>query len=118
MRFKPFPSSLLWLLTISIPNVYTFGMSNYAIINLETDPELKKLATQTANKLGISISAVLNNELRRFASEQSVVFDVPEAPNQHTAKQLVASKKQIETGDYHHFDDSKKALDFLANELK
>jgi len=93
-------------------------MSNYAIINLKTDPELKKLATQTANKLGISISAVLNNELRRFAAEQSVVFDVPEAPNQQTAKQLATSKKQIEAGDYHHFNSNKKALEFLADKLK
>jgi addiction module RelB/DinJ family antitoxin len=93
-------------------------MSNYAIINLKTDPELKKLATQTANKLGISISAVLNNELRRFATEQSVVFDVPEVPNEQTAKQLAASKKQVAKGDYHHFDDSKRALEFLADELK
>lgn len=93
-------------------------MSKYAVINLKTDPELKKLATQTANQLGISISAVLNNELRRFASEQSVVFDVPEVPNKRTAQELAASRKQIAAGDYHHFDSNKKALDFLADELK
>jgi len=101
-----------------IPKVYTFGMSNYAIINLKTDPKLKKLAQDTADKLGISISAVLNNELRRFATEQSVVFDIPEAPNKTTAKQLASSKKEIEGGDYHHFDTNKKALDFLATELQ
>jgi len=93
-------------------------MSKYAVINLKTDPELKKLATQTANKLGVSISAVLNNELRRFASEQSVVFEVPEVPNERTAKQLAASKKRIDKGDYHKLGDNKKALKFLADELK
>lgn len=93
-------------------------MSNYAIINLKTDPKLKRLAQETADKLGISISAVLNNELRRFAAEQSVVFDVPEAPNEKTAKQLAASKKEIEAGRYHRFDTNKKALDFLAKELQ
>lgn len=93
-------------------------MSNYAVINLKTDPELKKLATQTANKLGISISAVLNNELRRFTAEQSVIFDVPEVPNNATAKKLAESKKQIDNGDYHRFTSSKKALEFLAAELK
>jgi addiction module RelB/DinJ family antitoxin len=93
-------------------------MSNYAIINLKTDPKLKELATQTANKLGVSISAVLNNELRRFAAEQSVVFDVPEVPNEQTTKQIAASKKQIAAGDYHKFDDNKKALKFLSDELK
>ncbi|HKR81703.1 MAG TPA: type II toxin-antitoxin system RelB/DinJ family antitoxin [Candidatus Saccharimonadales bacterium] len=93
-------------------------MIKSSVINLKTDPELKRLATQTAAKLGISISAVLNNELRRFASEQSVVFDVPEVPNEQTAKQLTASKKQIAKADYHKFSNNKKALNFLADELK
>ena len=89
----------------------------HSVINLKTDPELKKLATKTAERLGISLSAVLNNELRRFAAEQSVVFDIPEAPNITTAKLLAASKRQIEQGDYHKFKDNKEAVDFLANEL-
>jgi addiction module RelB/DinJ family antitoxin len=93
-------------------------MSDYAIINLKTDPKLKKQASAVANKLGISISAVLNNELRRFATEQSVVFDVPEVPNAKTAKQLAVSKKQINAGDYHKFESNQKSLDFLAKELK
>lgn len=75
-------------------------MNKYAVINLKTDPMLKELAAKAADKLGISISAVLNNELRRFAAEQSVTFDVPEVPNAQTAKRLTASKKQIEAGNY------------------
>lgn len=93
-------------------------MSKYAVINLKTDPELKKLAAKAADKLGISVSAVLNNELRRFATEQSVTFDVPEVPNAKTAKELATSRKQIETGDYYTFDDNDEALDFLAGKLK
>lgn len=93
-------------------------MSNYAVINLKTDPDLKKAAVKTAEKLGISLSAVLNNELRRFSNEQSVLFDVPEVPNNKTALTLAASRKRIETGDYHKFDSNKKALEFLADELK
>lgn len=61
-------------------------MAEYAVINLKTDPELKKRAAIAADKLGISISAVLNNELRRFAAEQTVVFDTPQAPNIKTPK--------------------------------
>jgi addiction module RelB/DinJ family antitoxin len=93
-------------------------MSKYAVINLKTDPKLKKQAADTADKLGISISAVLNNELRRFTAEQSVAFEVPEVPNAKTAQQLADSKKQIKAGDYHKFDNNKESLDFLANELK
>ena len=92
-------------------------MNKYAVINLKTDPELKKLAAKTADKLGISISALLNNELRRFTAEQSVVFDIPEVPNAETAKQLADSRKQIDAGDYHKFSDNDEALDFLSKEL-
>lgn len=108
---------MIWLTRI-IPKVYTFGMTKYAVINLKTDPELKKLAAKTADKLGISVSAVLNNELRRFATEQSVTFDVPEVPNAKTAKQMAISQKEIKAGDYYKFDNNKEALEFLARELK
>ncbi|HUC96626.1 MAG TPA: hypothetical protein VMR16_03110 [Candidatus Saccharimonadales bacterium] len=93
-------------------------MSKYAIINLKTDPQLKKLAAETANRLDISISAILNNELRRFTAEQSVAFEVPEVPNTATARQLGLSNKQINNGDYHKFHDNKKSLEFLADQLK
>ena len=92
-------------------------MSNYAVINLKTDPDLKKRAAKAADRLGISISAVLNNELRRFADEQSVTFEVAEIPNAQTAKELAESRKQIEAGDYHKFKDNDEALDFLAHQL-
>lgn len=92
-------------------------MSEYAIINLKTDPELKKSAAKTAARLGISLSAILNNELRRFTAEQSVVFEVPEIPNAATAKSLAESRKQIEAGDYYKFDNNEEALEFLRKEL-
>ncbi len=93
-------------------------MIKYAVINLKTDPKLKDLAAKTADKLGISLSAVLNNELRRFAAEQSVAFEVPEAPNAKTTQQLARSKDKIKAGDYHKFDTNKESLEFLADELK
>lgn len=93
-------------------------MSTNAVINLKTDSQLKKSATEAAAKLGISISAVLNNELRRFAAEQSVIFEVPEVPNTPTAAQLASSNKQIASGNYHKFTSNKESLDFLANTLK
>ncbi len=92
-------------------------MSEYAVINLKTNPEIKKLASITAKRLGISVSSVLNNELKRFIAEQSVVFEIPEVPNAKTARQISISKKQIESEDYYKFDDIKKSLDFLSDEL-
>jgi len=105
-------------LTEIIPKVYTYGMRKYAVINLKTDPELKKLAAKTAEKLGISISAVLNNELRRFTNEQSVSFEAPEVPNETTANSLAVSQKEISSGSYHKFKNNNDSLDFLADALK
>jgi antitoxin component of RelBE/YafQ-DinJ toxin-antitoxin module len=90
----------------------------YAVINLKTDPVLKKLAAQTADKLGISLSAVLNNELRRFTIEQNVVFEIPEDPNKKTTKQLRASRKQVKAGDYYKFNNNSESLNFLADKLQ
>ena len=92
-------------------------MSKYSVINLKTDPELKKKAAKVANRLGISISAVLNNELKRFTTEQSVVFEIPETPNKETATKIAISRKKIEAGDYHRFDSNEEALEFLDKEL-
>lgn len=100
------------------PKVYTFGMTKYAVINLKTDPKLKKQAAKAADRLGVSLSVVLNNELRRFATEQSVTFDLPEAPNAKTAKQMSISQKEIEADDYYSFENNEEALEFLASQLK
>jgi antitoxin component of RelBE/YafQ-DinJ toxin-antitoxin module len=105
------------MLTVLIPVVYTYGMNSYAVINLKTDPKLKALAAQTADRLGISISAVLNNELRRFTATQSVLFDIPEVPQQSTAVILTKSKATIAKGDYYKFDSNADALDFLDKQI-
>jgi addiction module RelB/DinJ family antitoxin len=93
-------------------------MSKYAVINLKTDPELKKAVTNVAEKLGVSVSAVLNNELRRFAIEQRVVFDLPEVPNAKTASLMKKSQNEIEKGDYNKFENKEESEAFLKNLLK
>lgn len=106
-------------MTDAMPKVYTFGMSDYAVINLKTDPELKKRATKVAGMLGISISAILNNELRRLVAEKSVTFEeIPEIPNQKTRRALAASRKAIDAGEYHRFTTNDEALAFLRKKVK
>lgn len=93
-------------------------MSKSAVINIKIDPELKVRASRVAEKLGVSINAILNNELRRFAAEQSVVFEEPEAPNLKTQNLLKRSRAEIERGEYHRFATQKQAIAFLRDELK
>lgn len=89
-----------------------------AVINLKTDPDLKRRAAETAKKLGVSVSAVLNNELKRFATEKSVSFEIPEIPNAKTRKMLEESRKEIDAGNYYKFDNNEEALEFLSKKGK
>lgn len=92
-------------------------MSAYAVINLKTDPELKKQVMSVADSLGVSVSAVLNNELRRFAREKKVSFELPEVPNAKTVAALHASRKAYEAGEYYTFETNEQALDFLQEQI-
>ncbi len=93
-------------------------MNTYAVINIKIDPAVKSRAARVAEKLGVSINAVLSNELRRFAIEESVTFDVPSMPNATTQRTLTWSRARIKKGDYHHFQNNKAAIDFLCTELQ
>jgi len=93
-------------------------MSTYAVINIKIDPAIKSRAARVAEKLGVSINAVLSNELRRFAAEESVTFDVPSVPNATTQRTLTRSRAHIKKGDYYHFQNNKKSVDFLRTELQ
>lgn len=93
-------------------------MSTHAVINIKIDPVIKSRAARVAEKLGVSINAVLSNELRRFATEESVTFDMPSVPNARTRKALARSCTQIEKGDYHHFGNNRESIDFLRTELQ
>lgn len=46
-----------------------------AVINIKTDPSLKKAAQKHARDLGLSLSAVINNHLRQFISVDGVQFE-------------------------------------------
>jgi addiction module RelB/DinJ family antitoxin len=92
-------------------------MNSVAVINLKTEPLLKKQALELSKELGISLSSILNNELNRFVKEKSVSFEIIESPNDATAASIKASKKLIDKGTYHTFKNNTDALDFLTSEL-
>ncbi len=93
-------------------------MSTHAVINIKIDPVIKSRAARVAEKLGVSINAVLSNELRRFAAEESVTFDMPSVPNAGTRRTLVRSRALIDTEDYHRFQSNQQSIDFLRAELQ
>ncbi|MEX2341250.1 MAG: type II toxin-antitoxin system RelB/DinJ family antitoxin [Candidatus Paceibacterota bacterium] len=69
-----------------------------AVINLKTDPKLKSKAMKVADTLGVSLSAVLNNELRRFSEERTVEFREPLRLKPEVEKELKETLKKIRGG--------------------
>jgi addiction module RelB/DinJ family antitoxin len=52
-------------------------MSTKTILNFKVDQKLKASAKNTAQKLGIPLSTVLNAFLRQFVNEKEVTFSLP-----------------------------------------
>lgn len=71
---------------------------NTAIINIKTDPKLKKQLKEVTKKLGLPLGTIINAYLRELVREQRVVFSTPPALNQRTKRLLQSIDKDIRAG--------------------
>jgi addiction module RelB/DinJ family antitoxin len=68
-----------------------------SIINIKTDPSVKKEAQIIAKKLGISLSGILNAYLRQLIHKQEIHFSCKEfLPNKQTTTLLTEINQDIE----------------------
>lgn len=88
---------------------------NYQVITVKVDPSTKRAAQDTADKLGLSLSAVLKGLLRQFIQTKTVKFSVKsEEPNQYLLSAMKKAKENRKSGKASPiFDNTKDALDFL-----
>ena len=77
-------------------NVFT--MSSTTAINIRTDIKVKNQAQEIAQKLGLSLSAVINAYLRQFIRTKSVSFSLEEQPSDLLLQALEESKEDIKKG--------------------
>ena len=68
------------------------------VINIKTDLKLKRDAQKLAKEVGIPMSLVINNALRKFVTQRAVFIEAPLIPNIKTAKILDKALKDIKTG--------------------
>ena len=85
------------------------------LINIRTDPEVKRRAQKAAKALGMPLSTIVNAYLTQFGREQEIHFSVPLRPNKKTAKLLDQARE-----DYVHgrnispaFDNADDAIAWL-----
>ena len=68
------------------------------MLNTKIDSKLKREAQKLAKEIGLPVSFVVNNALRRFVAERMVVAEALEVPNKKTAKILDKSLAEIRAG--------------------
>lgn len=68
------------------------------MLNIKTDAELKRRAKETAERIGLPLSVVINNYLKTFIVERRVVFSERFVPNKKTAALLRQTDKDIKAG--------------------
>lgn len=73
-------------------------MSMKAILNIKTDPKLKKEAQKVAQEMGLPLSVVVNESLKTFVEKREITFSAPLIPNAKTARGLKKSIADINSG--------------------
>lgn len=89
---------------------------NTAIVNAKIDPQVKKKAQKIAAEIGVSLSDVINAQLREFIEKKTITFRKPEIPSDYLIKALKKSEEDVKEGRVSpHFDNAKDALAWLDN---
>ncbi len=72
---------------------------NNAVINVKTDPKLKREAQKVAKQLGLSLSSLVNAQLKELVRTQTITLSVrSENPSPHLIKLLEESQKDVAKG--------------------
>ena len=84
------------------------------IVNIKTDPRIKKEAKKIAGNLGFTLSGVINAFLREFIRAKSVDFSLNnEKPSAYLKAAIREAEKEKKQGKFYSFNNVKDAIDFL-----
>ena len=67
-------------------------------ISFKIDKDVRNRARSVANKIGIPLSMVVNQQLKQFADDRRIEFYEPLIPNAKTRKVLDAALRDIREG--------------------
>jgi addiction module RelB/DinJ family antitoxin len=89
-------------------------------ITVKIDADVKKQAQKLAQRLGLSLSTIVENKLREVVSERRVVFEEELIPNEMTAKELEKIEADIKndrnlSGPFNTFEELERHLNKLGH---
>ena len=88
-------------------------MNNTAVINIKTNPKVKKEAQAVASNLGLSLSAVINAYLHQLVRDKKVEYDMEAHPSPRLIKAIKEAEKDCKEGKTYKFNNAEEALKFL-----
>jgi len=84
------------------------------IINIKTNPKVKKQAQKVAADLGLSLSGVINSFLKQLIRSKTLLLTMDEShPSKYLLESIRESEAEIKRGDIYSFKNNKEALAFL-----
>jgi addiction module RelB/DinJ family antitoxin len=91
---------------------------NTTSLHIQIDTDIKEQAQQTADELGLSLSAVTKALLKQFIRTKQLSVGLTEIPNEHLKLSLKRSEKDIKAGKTLSFKDGEAALDYVDSLIK
>ncbi|MDP3900472.1 MAG: type II toxin-antitoxin system RelB/DinJ family antitoxin [bacterium] len=89
---------------------------NSTVINIKTDPKIKKEAQKIASDLGLSLSGAINGFLKQLIRTKTVVFTLNEnIPSDYLLASIKESENERKNKKHYSFKNNQEALDFLDN---
>jgi len=87
---------------------------NSTIINIKTDPKIKKEAKKITAEMGLTLSGAINGFLRQLIRSKTVLFTLNEnAPSDYLLSSIKESEKEKRDGKFYSFKSNKEAIKFL-----
>lgn len=88
------------------------------LLSVKVEPKVKKAAQRAARELGLPLSLIVNENLRRFALERTVTFAAPEKMSKKLERQLGRIDADIKAGRnlspvFHSGEEMDRYLDAL-----
>ena len=85
-----------------------------AVINIKTDPKVKEEAQKIAAEMGISLSGVINTQLKQFIRTKTLLCTLDtEIPTKKLLQDIEQAKIDRKNGDVVSFDNVDESLKFL-----
>lgn len=67
------------------------------LLNVKTDPLVKREAQEVARELGLPLGTIINAYLRELVREKRVIFSIPPVPNQRTQRILKEIQRDMKS---------------------